>query len=146
MDIDNYTQTVGHVMYQEKVYSQPLAVQETLELFHRWVAKNPRPMQYIEDQALALRERRLPIATKYLIEKLRYESGLKVVPVPYTDIYGTPHNYRISNDITPLLGRWLARKYPQLRVAKKKCRFDGLAKEHEQKTLQIFTIGVPNEN
>lgn len=146
MDIDSYTQTVDHVMYQEKVYSQPLAVQETLELFHRWVAKNPRAMRYIEDQALALRERRLPIATKYLIEKLRYESGLKVVPVPYTDIYGTPRNYRISNDITPLLGRWLSRKYPHLRVTKKKCCFDDVSKEPEQKPLQIFTIGATDEN
>lgn len=126
MNTDDYTQTVEAVMAQERsfVFPVPLKAESYRELFNEWLRVNPKAAHEIELTALAIHRRGLRVSTKYLIERTRYESAYRLVPVPYTDQYGAEHRYSINNTVTPLLARWLLDMHPDLRIEVRKSMFD----------------------
>ncbi len=126
MDVDDYTQPIEAVIAQERAYvfPVPLKAESYRELFAEWRRLNPKAMHEIELTALAIDRRGMRVSTKYLIERCRYESACKLVPVPYVDQYGARHSYSIDNTITPLLARWLLDLHPELRIETRKSMFD----------------------
>lgn len=57
-------------------------------------------------------------------EKLRYESGIKLNAVPFTDTDGKEHTYGVSNTLTHFIGVWLKERNPRLDIEVKSSRFD----------------------
>lgn len=105
MNVDDYTQPVEAVIAQERafVFPVPLKAESYRELFNEWLRVNPKAAHEIELTALAIHRRGLRVSTKYLIERVRYESAYRLVAVPYTDQHGITHHYSINNTVTPLL-------------------------------------------
>lgn len=126
MNTDDYTQAVEAVIAQERaaIYPVPLKAASYRELFAAWIEANPKTMHDIELTALSINARGMRVSTKYLIEKQRYEGRYRLQAVPYVDQYGITHHYSINNTITPLMGRWLLEKYPDLRIEIRKSIFD----------------------
>ena len=58
-------------------------------------------------------------------EKQRYEGHASLVGVPWQDERGHRHTYKVNNDHTALLGRWLLKRHPFMRVERRRSRFDG---------------------
>ena len=102
----------------------PLKAESYRELFNEWLRVNPKAAHEIELTALAIHRRGLRVSTKYLIERVRYESAYRLVAVPYTDQHGITHHYSINNTVTPLLARWLLENNPDLRIETRKSMFD----------------------
>lgn len=127
MIVDDYTQPVEAVAARERefVFPVPLKAASYRALFDEWCRVNPKAAHEIELTALAIDRRGMQVSAKYLIERTRYESACKLVPVPYIDQYGTRHEYSINNSVTPLLGRWLLSRNPELRIETRKSMFDG---------------------
>lgn len=126
MNVDDYTQPVEAVIAQERafVFPVPLKAESYRELFNEWLRVNPKAAHEIELTALAIHRRGLRVSTKYLIERVRYESAYRLVAVPYTDQHGITHHYSINNTVTPLLARWLLENNPDLRIETSKSMFD----------------------
>ena len=127
MNTDDYTQTVEAVMARERAFAFPVPLKAASyrELFAEWCRVNPRATHEIELAALAIHGRGMKVSTKYLIERTRYESAYRLVPVPYVDQHGNSHHYSINNTVTPLLARWLLELHPELRIELRKSMFDG---------------------
>jgi hypothetical protein len=124
IDNDDYTLPLEAVMASERRRSLPLKRIDCMELFDEWVSLNPEAMRDIELAAIAIDARGMRVSAKYLIERERYESGIKLNPVTFYDDNGNQHTYGISNTITPLLARWLLKRHPGMRVITKKSFFD----------------------
>lgn len=132
MDTDNYTQPLEAVMREErKPRPLPLKARDHLELFEEWVQLNPDAMREIELTALAIDARGIRVSAKYLIEKQRYEGGVKLNPVTFYDDSGNPHTYGICNTHTPLIARWLLKRHPDMNIWTKKSIFDGTESQDE---------------
>lgn len=128
MNTDDYTQPVEAVIAQERaaIYPVPLKAKSYSELFTSWVEVNPDVMHEMEMVALSIDTRGMRVSTKYLIERMRYESRKSVVKVPFIDQYGVTHEYVINNTVTPLIGRWLLERHPEMRIEIRKSMFDEL--------------------
>lgn len=124
IDVDDYTQTVGHVMYEERRYRYPLEPDAVRELWNVWRSMNRDAMRYIENQARVIDWQGKRVSAKYLVEKLRYESGIKLNAVPFTDTDGKEHTYGVSNTLTHFIGVWLKERNPRLDIEVKSSRFD----------------------
>ena len=124
IDMEDYTQTVGHVMYEERRYRYPLEPKAVRELWNVWRSMNREAMRYIENQARAIDWQGKRVSAKYLVEKLRYESGIKLNAVPFTDTNGKEHTYGVSNTLTHFIGVWLKERNPGLDIEVKISRFD----------------------
>lgn len=126
MNTDDYTQPVEAVIAQERafVFPVPLKAESYRELFKEWRRVNPKAAHEIELTALTIDRRGMTVSAKYLIERVRYESPYRLVPVPYVDQYGVAHHYSINNTVTPLLARWLLELHPDLRIETRKSMFD----------------------
>ena len=124
IDADDYTQTVGHVMYEERRYRYPLEPKAVRELWNVWRSMNREAMRYIESQARAIGWQGKRVSAKYLVEKLRYESGIKLNAVTFTDTDGNEHTYGVSNTLTHFIGVWLKERNPRLDIEVKRSRFD----------------------
>ena len=124
IDTDDYTQTVEHVMYEERRYRYPLEPNAVRELWNVWRSMNRVAMRYIEDQARIIDWQGKRVSAKYLVEKLRYESGIKLNAVSFTDTDGKEHMYGVSNTLTHFIGSWLKSRNPDLNIEVKRSRFD----------------------
>lgn len=84
MNVDDYTQPVEAVIAQERafVFPVPLKAESYRELFNEWLRVNPKAAHEIESTALAIHRRGLRVSTKYLIERVRYESAYRLVACP----------------------------------------------------------------
>ena len=101
MNVDDYTQPVEAVIAQERafVFPVPLKAESYRELFNEWLRVNPKAAHEIELTALAIHRRGLRVSTKYLIERVRYESAYRLVAVPYTDQHGITHHYASTTQL-----------------------------------------------
>jgi hypothetical protein len=124
IDVEDYTQSVGSVMNAEKRYRYPLDPGAVRELWMMWKQRNPEAMEYIEHQARSVSWTSGRVSAKYLVEKLRYESGIKLNAVPFVDEDGNERRYGISNTLTHFIGVWLKERHPELKIEVKKSRFD----------------------
>lgn len=129
LNVDDYTQSVSKVMSMERVYTYPLSPESVIELWQEWKSKNYRAMDWFYFQAREFAYRGARVSAKYLIEKLRYESGLRIESVPFTDNHGVLHTFGISNTLTPFIGRWLKGRIPELDIQINKSRFDAAIRE-----------------
>lgn len=124
IDVDDYTQTVEHVMYEERRYRYPLEPKAVRELWNVWRSMNREAMRYIENKARAIDRQGKRVSAKYLVEKLRYESGIKLNAVTFTDTDGNEHTYGVSNTLTHFIGVWLKERNHRLDIEVKRSRFD----------------------
>ena len=132
MDTDNYAQPLEAVMREErKPRPLPLKARDHMELFEEWVRINPEAMREIELTALAIDARGIRVSTKYLIEKQRYEGGVKLNPVTFYDLSGNEHTYGINNTITPMLARYLLNRHPDMDIVTKHSIFDEKGNSYE---------------
>ncbi len=122
---DDYTQTLWSVMARERVYSQPLEVEERRHLFGEWLDANPDAVSMMEGWALEIMESGEPVAVQRLFERMRWE-GARVEAVPYTDFNGKRHEYRLNHNDRALFGRWLQSRHPEMRVTQRRSMFDGV--------------------
>lgn len=99
-------------MYDNRRYEYPLSPESVIDLWQEWKNKNPRAMDWFFFQAREFYYRGARVSAKYLIEKLRYESGL-----------------RIESTLTPFIGRWLKMRIPELDIQLNKSRFDAAIRE-----------------
>nr|DAR30298.1 MAG TPA: peptide chain release factor [Caudoviricetes sp.] len=116
-------------MYDNRRYDYPLSPESVIELWQEWKSKNYRAMDWFYFQAREFYYRGARVSAKYLIEKLRYESGLRIESVPFTDNHGVLHTFGISNTLTPFIGRWLKMRIPELDIQINKSRFDAAIRE-----------------
>ena len=106
-------------------YHCPLTPEERAELFGLWVEQNPVAMSWMEGKALSLAARGVPrVSTKYLVEALRYETGIKPAPCAFWDLDGNRHEFSVNNDHTALLARWLLARHPGLPIERRRSRND----------------------
>ena len=124
INVDDYTQSVGSVMSAEKHYRYPLEPNAIRELWMMWKQRNPEAMHYIEQQAIAINWTSYRVSAKYIVEKLRYESGIKLNAVPFVDEDGNERTYGINNTITHFIGVWLKERHPDMQIEVKRSRFD----------------------
>ena len=97
---DDYTQTLWSVMARERVYSQPLEVEERRHLFGEWLDANPGAVAAMEGWALEIASRGEPVAVQRLFERMRWE-GTRVEAVPYTDFNGRRHAHCSAGGSSP---------------------------------------------
>lgn len=116
-------------MYDNRRYEYPLSPESVIDLWQEWKNKNPLAMHWFYTQARGFYYRGARVSSKYLIEKLRYESGLRIESVPFIDNYGVLHTFGISNTLTPFIGRWLKGRIPELDIQLNKSRFDEVIKK-----------------
>ena len=116
-------------MYYNRRYDYPLSPESVIDLWQEWKNKNTLAMHWFYTQAIGFYYRGARVSAKYLIEKLRYESGLRIESVPFTDNNGVLHTFGISNTLTPFIGRWLKMRIPELDIQINKSRFDAAIKE-----------------
>lgn len=129
IDYDDYTQPLERVMREERRYEVPLDAKAVRELWNVWRSQNREAMRYIESQAMEVDWQGKRVSAKYLVEKLRYESGIKLNAVPFTDTDGKEHTYGVSNTLTHFIGVWLKERNPRLDIEVKRSRFDEEEKE-----------------
>lgn len=98
------------------LYPMPLSPEDQEDLYQQWKTLNPMQVEEIEQAALYINSLGKRVSTKYLVEKQRYESLTPIVGVPFTDIYGNVHEFKINNTHTPLIARDLLEKYPFLNI------------------------------
>nr|WP_314785055.1 hypothetical protein [Olsenella uli] len=103
----------------------PLSAEARLALFGEWQRANPDAMAAMEAYALQLDARGKRVAVQYLIEKLRYESGLVLHPVAFADSHGNEHCYGVNNSDRAIIGRWLLARHPGLHLETRRSAFDG---------------------
>jgi hypothetical protein len=103
----------------------PLDAEARLALFEEWQRANPEAMGILEGYAIDLDARGKRVAVQYLIEKLRYESGLALHPVAFADSHGHEHRYGVNNSDRAIIGRWLLARHPGLRLETRRSAFDG---------------------
>lgn len=111
-------------MCDNRRYGYPLSPESVIDLWQEWKNKNPIAMDWFYMQAMRFNYRGDRVSAKYLIEKLRYESGLRIESVPFTDNHGVLHTFGISNTLTPFIGRWLKMRIPELDIQLNKSKFD----------------------
>lgn len=124
INVDDYTQSVGSVISAEKHYRSPLGPDAIRELWMMWKQRNPEAMHYIEQQALSISWTSGRVSAKYLVEKLRYESGIKLNAVPLVDEDGKERRYGINNTLTHFIGAWLKERHQDMQIEVKRSRFD----------------------
>lgn len=126
MNLDDYTQSLGAVMAQERANPRPwpLRRRDQVELFETWMRLNPDAAREMELVAVSMHEKGFRVSTKYLVERQRYEGSVRLVPVPFFDERGVEHRYGISNSITPMLARWLLKRHPDMRIVTKRSIYD----------------------
>lgn len=126
VDIENYAQPLEAVAAAEKGYCMPLPlkVEDRRRLFEKWCELNPKALDFVEMQALDYDVRGARCGTKYIIERLRWDSGITCTGVPFYDNKGGRHVYNVNNNDTPLVARWLLDKYPELDIMTRKSMFD----------------------
>lgn len=124
IDCDDYTQPVESVITAEKRYKRPLEPEAVRELWNVWKSINRRAMSYMEQQAEEIDWQGKKVSAKYLVEKLRYESGISLKAVKFLDSEGREHEYGISNTLTHFIGAWLKSRNPKLNIEVKRSRFD----------------------
>ena len=118
--------SLADLMREERqVMDWPLRAADAEFLFERWVEANPAAMRALEGHARYIGLKGMPVSTKYLVEWLRYETPIKVAPIPFEDRMGNRHEFRVNNTHTPLLGRYLKRRNPELRVTMRRSMHDG---------------------
>lgn len=127
MNTDDYTQTVGQVMYAERRCPYPLAAEDRRELFARWVEANAEAVAEMEGWALEIAASGEPVAAQRLIERERWEGAARIVPVAYTDADGKTRRFRLNHNDRALLGRYLKARHPEMRVTMRRSMFDGEA-------------------
>lgn len=71
MAVDDFTQTVSHVMRQERIdfYAWPLQTEDRLFLFRQWIDRNSDAVEEMEQAAIAIDAMGRRVSTKYLIER-----------------------------------------------------------------------------
>ena len=116
-------------------YPAKLRVADEVALFCEWMALNPEGIQAMDCHAIEIQERKGSVAAKHLFEWLRWETDIKITPVPYWDETGQKHRFSISNSLSPLYARRLTRKY-QLSPEEHKSRFDDLTDEQMREVLR----------
>lgn len=107
-----------------KTYHKPLLKDELRDLWEEWKKRNPQAVSWLYNEAKASYWYGKRVSSKYLIEKLRYESGIDINPVIYFDQKGNEHKYAISNDLTHFIAVWLKDLMPSLDIVIKYSRFD----------------------
>lgn len=122
----DFTRPIEAVMRDERLrtYPRKLRAQDVEELFDEWCRLNADALAEMELLALALDMGGKTVSAKYLVEKQRYEGHASLVGVPWQDERGHRHTYTINNDHTALLGRWLLKRHPFMRVERRRSRFD----------------------
>ena len=126
LEID-FTRPVEAVVRDERLraYPRELRARDVEELFEQWCLLNADALAEMELVALSLDMRGKAVSAKYLVERQRYEGEAMLVGVPWQDERGHRHTYTINNDHTALLGRWLLKRHPYMRVERRRSRFDG---------------------
>lgn len=84
-------------------------------LFEAFAEANPGAIRAMEAKAVSLDKRGLHVSAKYLVEWLRYESGIRINRVRYETPRGT-RSFALNNVITPYLARWLKERHPEMRI------------------------------
>lgn len=98
------------------MYPVPLSESDRQELFEMWCAANEEALAEIEATACKIAARGGKVSSKYLVEKQRYEGTAPLQSVPFQDVYGNVHDYKVNNTDTPLLARYLKAKYPTMKI------------------------------
>lgn len=100
LTFEDYDLTVQQVAAHERKKKTP---QEVLEDFESWLRDNSYAMQAMYQHALTLAFRGKRVSAKYLVEWLRYEADIPIQGLP-------DFEYKVSNDFTPLISRYLIKR------------------------------------
>lgn len=98
--------------------------EEMRGLFAEWCRANDEALYYVLSQANYLASRGRTFSSKYLLEKMRYETDMQLVRIVYIDAHGAEHYLKLSNDLTHFLGKLIKELLPHARITVKKSRFD----------------------
>lgn len=98
----------------------PLTQEDRAELYEEWKQRNPGVWAEIVTWAVEINASGRRVSTKYLVEKARYESRHHIEPVPFLDVYGNEHEYKINNTDTPLMARDLLAFFPDMNIELRK--------------------------
>lgn len=105
-------------------YTDPLCDEDRRRLFEQWRAVNADAVRTMVGWAEDIADMGEPVAVQRLFERARWEPGMSIQPVVYTDIDGKVHRYKINHNDRALFGRWLQAERPGLRVTMRKSRYD----------------------
>ena len=105
-------------------YEEPLDDDGRRRLFAQWLAVNRGAVETMVGWARDIAASGEPVAVQRLFERARWEQGMAIVPVTYTDTGGRLHRYRINHNDRALFGRWLQERHPEMRVTMRRSRFD----------------------
>lgn len=105
-------------------YSEPLADDDRRRLFEQWRTVNAGAVETMVAWADGIAAAGEPVAVQRLFERARWEPGLEIAPVVYTDVTGKVHRYRVNHNDRALFGRWLQAERPGMRVTMRKSRYD----------------------
>lgn len=118
LTFEDYDLTVEQVARAER---KPRTPQDVLDSFVFWVSRNGEAMAEMREHALDLADRGRRVSAKYLVEWLRYEADARIVG-------DAEHEWKVPNEYTPLIARYLAIDSPQLKpfIEFKQSEFDKL--------------------
>lgn len=105
-------------------YTDPLCDEDRRRLFDQWRTVNAEAVCIMVGWAEDIAAAGEPVAVQRLFERARWEKGIDIQPVVYTDIDGRVHRYKVNHNDRALFGRWLQRERPGMRVTMRKSRYD----------------------
>lgn len=105
-------------------YGDPLADDERRRLFALWRSVNADAVATMVGWAEDIAASGEPVAVQRLFERARWEKGMAIRPVIYTDVNGRERRYKVNHNDRALFGRWLQQERPGMRVTMRKSRFD----------------------
>lgn len=127
LDLDDLTRPLESVMAYERRCAVKLTPEERQALFGRWCALNPEAVSAMEAEALRCDAEYGFVSAKYLLHWLRQtRPWLAQVGVPYEDMQGRQHAYKVNNNDGAALARWLLSRHPSLRVELRRSELDGV--------------------
>ena len=112
------------VKSEKKPRLRNLKAVDQVELFEQWIEKNEAALTEMESVALDICSRGGRVSARYLIERQRYEGRARINPVKFIDEYGDERSYAFSNNLAPLLARWLKSRHPNIPLVTRKSMFD----------------------
>lgn len=105
-------------------YTEPLCDEDRRRLFKQWLSVNAEYVRTMVGWAEDIAASGESVSIQRLFERARWEQGIDIQPVVYTDIDGRVHRYKVNHNDRALFGRWLQRERPGMRVTMRKSRYD----------------------
>lgn len=112
-------------------YTEPLCDDDRRRLFKQWLSVNAEYVGTMVGWAEDIAASGESVSIQRLFERARWEQGIDIQPITYTDIDGKVHGYKLNHNDRALFGRWLQATHPGMRVNLRKSRFDATDDERD---------------